>query len=148
MPALEVVRDWTPRSLPGGKYCSPACGGAKGFCTKADFDRATKDAGALAQRLGDGWKPRVWENLGWHWEVTKGAVSSDRFDAGGVIVMRRRHDKKYSAEFRSAEIIHGTSGTVTQFFASGDTAEEAIGFVRQDVRTFISRVEADLAASI
>jgi len=146
MPKLNVIdRDWTPRSLPGGKYCSPRCGGAKGWCTRADFDRATKDAATLATRLGDGWQPRVWENLGWHWEVAKGAVNDDRFDGGGMVVSKSRHDGKYSAEFRSA--LTGTN-TVTQFYVIADTPEEAIGLVRQDVRTFISRVEADLADSI
>lgn len=27
-------------------------------------------AAALAERLGPGWIPRVWENLGWHFAVT------------------------------------------------------------------------------
>lgn len=120
------------------------CGGAKGFCTRADFDRATKDAAALAARLGDGWTPCVWENLGWHWEVQKGAlVIADRFDAGGMIV--RGSLGKYTAEFRSVE--NGASA-IMQFFADASTPEEAIGQVRQDVRTYISRVEADLADSI
>lgn len=108
------------------------------------FDRATKDAAALAARLGDGWTPCVWENLGWHWEVQKGAlVTADRFDAGGMIV--RGSLGKYTAEFRSVE--NGASA-IMQFFADASTPEEAIGQVRQDVRTYISRVEADLADSI
>jgi hypothetical protein len=145
---VDVVDDesgWVPQRLPGGIYCSPRCGGG---CTKAKYDRATKDAAVLCARLGDGWHPRVWENLGWHWEVTKGTVSDDRFDGTGVIV---RHDSgKYNVEFRSANILSpdGRCETVTQFYASADTPEEAIGLVRQDVRTFVSRVQDDLADTI
>lgn len=142
---FEVLENWTPRALPGGIYCSPACGGAKGFCKRADFDRATMDAGALAAQLGDGWEPRVWENLGWHWEVAKGTVSKDRFDGSGIIVRRCDHIGKYSAEFKCQALM---CNHVTQFFAYGDAPEDAIGCVRQDVRTFISRIEADLADSI
>ena len=29
-------------------------------------------ASNLARRLGPGWKSRVWENLGWHWEAVNG----------------------------------------------------------------------------
>ena len=58
---------WTPK-LNGKIFCSPACG-AK--CTKKDFDEATENARVLASQLGYGWEPRVWENLGWHFEVTK-----------------------------------------------------------------------------
>lgn len=55
----------------GRIYCSPLCGGG---CTLAAFNRANKEAGALAKRLGPGWKPEVWENLGWHWGAIKGGA--------------------------------------------------------------------------
>lgn len=140
-PAFDEYDGWTPRALPGGFYCSPRCGCR---CTRAEHDKAQKDAATLAAQLGDGWTPRVWENTGWHWEVAKGPCAGDnRFDAGGVVVHRRR-DGEFSAEFRSA--LTGTN-TVTQFYADAATAEDAIGTVRQDVRTFISRIEADLASS-
>lgn len=57
---------WTPVRR-GAIYCSPACGGG---CTWAAFQEATGNADALAKRIGGGWKPRVWENLGWHYSVT------------------------------------------------------------------------------
>lgn len=28
-------------------------------------------ANKLAAEIGDGWKPRVWENMGWHWSAKK-----------------------------------------------------------------------------
>ena len=52
---------WKPR-LQGEIYCSPACGGG---CTKVAHDAAKKQASELAKQLGKGWKPHVWENLGW-----------------------------------------------------------------------------------
>lgn len=39
---------------------------------------AKSKAIAVAKRLGPGWSIRVWENLGWHWEVNAGAVSISR----------------------------------------------------------------------
>lgn len=52
--------------LNGKIYCSPWCGGK---CTKAAHDGAVKRAKALAKRCGPGFKPRVWENLGWHYSA-------------------------------------------------------------------------------
>jgi hypothetical protein len=64
----EIDR-WKP-VLRGGVYCSPACGGGVQFgCTKQNYDKSTSDAERLAQRMGTGWTPRVWENLGWHYCV-------------------------------------------------------------------------------
>lgn len=58
---------WKPRRRARGSvYCSPACGGN---CLRSDFDRATQDAARLAARLGPRWTTRVWENLGWYYEV-------------------------------------------------------------------------------
>lgn len=56
---------WTPvRS--GATYCSPACGAR---CTLSEFQAATRAAEKLAASLGPRWKPRVWENLGWHYSA-------------------------------------------------------------------------------
>jgi hypothetical protein len=65
---MSALRDkrWEP-ALVGEKYCSPACGGG---CTKEAHDRAQERAAALAWQLGEGWRPRVWENLGWHHSAT------------------------------------------------------------------------------
>jgi hypothetical protein len=32
--------------------------------------------------MGKGWKPRVWENLGWHWSVVKGVPIPPVWSAG------------------------------------------------------------------
>lgn len=125
MSALEVIRDWTPRSRSGGIYCSPACGGSRGFCKRADYDRVTKEAAKLAARLGEGWEPEVWENLGWHYRVSRGAFE----------VHRDKRDGSFDAWFQGEK----------QFSATAETPEDAIGFVTQDVRTFIRRIENQLS---
>ena len=56
----------------GQIYCSPACGAG---CTYDAYLKANSDAEALAsvcaKRIGGVWNPRVWENLGWRWEVVQ-----------------------------------------------------------------------------
>lgn len=50
-------------------YCSPGCGAG---CTRAAYNKAVDEAEALAKKMGKGWRPEVWENLGWHWAIVKG----------------------------------------------------------------------------
>lgn len=64
-------KNWTPVRN-GLIFCSPACGGN---CTITAYDQANREANALAARMGKGWKPRVWENLGWHYSVKKGVAA-------------------------------------------------------------------------
>lgn len=65
---------WTPVAghdpERGDTYCSPRCGGR---CRKRDYDYCVERAQTLANLLGEGWKPRVWENLGWHYEAYRGS---------------------------------------------------------------------------
>ena len=56
---------WKPKRR-GPLYCSPACGGG---CTWSAFEEANRKAKAMAAKLGAKWKPRVWENLGWHYAI-------------------------------------------------------------------------------
>ncbi len=63
---------WKPKLI-GKQYCAPACGRG---CTKSEYDRAVTLSNELVSRMkGKGWKPRVWENLGWHYEVYNGYIS-------------------------------------------------------------------------
>lgn len=56
---------WKPKAS-GKVYCAPACGRG---CTRAEYNAATRRVHALCKRLGRGWKPHVWENLGWHYSA-------------------------------------------------------------------------------
>ena len=54
---------WKPVSR-GAVYCSPGCGRG---CTYKEFIDANAAADELVELLGPGWKPRVWENMGWYY---------------------------------------------------------------------------------
>lgn len=73
---------WNPRAGVDGVWCAPACGRG---CTRNMYDDAVARADALAKRLGEGWVPHVWENLGWYYKAVSSCgrlkVHGDR--AGG-----------------------------------------------------------------
>lgn len=53
------------------RACAPWCGGG---CTLTEKRRAERGARSLVKRLGPDWKPRVWENLGWHYGALNGPL--------------------------------------------------------------------------
>lgn len=58
---------WEPvRDQEAGTYCAPACGSR---CKFTDYLAAAQAAETTCAALGKGWRPRVWENMGWHWSV-------------------------------------------------------------------------------
>lgn len=66
----EAVRplSWKPERR-GSIFCSPACGAG---CTYVAYELAGAQAHALISAFTGSdleWIPRVWENLGWHWEI-------------------------------------------------------------------------------
>jgi hypothetical protein len=69
MPNKKTL-SWRPRAK-GEVFCSPACGHG---CKRAAYVKAHARARAIARSLGKGWKPQVWENLGWHWGATRGSA--------------------------------------------------------------------------
>lgn len=127
--------DFVPRARGRGVFCSAACGFN---CTRNAYDRAVKEADRLAKRLGDGWTTRVWDNLGWHYEVSKGMMC----------VSPRLHYPQnntrdgtwkidgYAANFRGTK----------QFIGEAETPEDAIGYAIQDARTHVARLTQELAA--
>lgn len=65
----DIARDHflsLPAVRRGNRYCAPWCGRG---CTWQEHQAAVASAARLIGRLGPGWKPRVWENLGWHYEA-------------------------------------------------------------------------------
>tara|TARA_R110002074_G_scaffold280676_1_gene452049 strand:- start:1458 stop:1925 length:468 start_codon:yes stop_codon:yes gene_type:complete len=144
--SATFVDDDDVRDMPvlnGKIYCSPRCGCK---CTKAAFDRATKEANALAARMGDGWAPEVWENCGWHYTVAKGEMTIH------IMHGRKRHKdggfvaESYWASFKPASIEHGNHTQAISLTADADTPEDAVGFVTQDARSLIQRITEALAA--
>lgn len=135
MSAREVGGRWVP-VLRGKVYCSPACGGG---CTKAAHNRAWQDAAATVKKLGGGWMIRVWENLGWHFEVYRGCLK--------VHPQQRR---VYKAAGRSVVEPGGTiyfDTPVQQFVArySGDDPRHAIDEVIAKAEDHIGIIAAAIA---
>lgn len=120
-----MTSDWTPRRYKD-RYCSPACGLG---CTKAAYEHAVKSAAALADRLGDGWEPVVHENLGWFWSAAKGNAQVSPNERQGKV-------ESYWCSIMTA----------TQFCATAETPEDALGFAIQDARTAAQKIAADCAA--
>lgn len=86
-------------------YCSTACGAG---CTRADYKKA-RDAGLrLAVRLGKGWVPHVWENMGWNYKAIHKSLSMSVYDNG---------NKKYWADVRLGGL---------QFHSDGRTPRQAL----------------------
>lgn len=103
---------WVP--VRHGKiYCAPGCGAG---CTWAAYQRAEREARALARRLGKGWRPVVFENKGWSLHVVSPCkrigVSPNRNVTG---------PHSYSALFGDRDD-HGTAGL---WFGRGATPEAA-----------------------
>lgn len=68
---MSTNKDWVPVRR-GAVYCSPNCGGG---CTWKAYQDAVRKANKLVKMLkGEGWKPRVWENCGWHFMAHSGTV--------------------------------------------------------------------------
>ncbi len=89
---------WTP-VLKGEIYCSPACGRG---CTRKEWEDTKITASQLARRMGAGWKPRVHENLGWHYEVRspKGNIRV-MFSSGSYLAWIENVDMQCSERARS-----------------------------------------------
>lgn len=75
-------KEWTPVAEGGDVYCSPRCGFK---CKMRAHDRALKEGQELADRLGHGWVPRIWENTGWNYAVARGVVTIHPAREGSAI---------------------------------------------------------------
>ncbi|BAQ16965.1 hypothetical protein GL4_1509 [Methyloceanibacter caenitepidi] len=84
----------------------------------------------LAQRMGQGWEPDVWENLGWHYAVVNGPFKIT-FD---------ERSQRYEAEYT----LEANDGFVFQVFTDADLPEDAFGFAVQEIRTRLVRIEQSL----
>lgn len=115
---MKRESNWTPRALPNGVYCSPRCGAS---CKRKDYERAVAKSEKVAKALGPGWKPEVWENMGWFWRVTKGDFEVSQY----------RDESKYSATFQGH----------VQKIAEGPTPRKALEAVTHRVRELIAILE-------
>jgi hypothetical protein len=90
----------------GHLYCAAFCGRG---CTWAEHQDAQKKGKALAKRLGKGWTVRLWENLGWHYEVIS--------PCGRI------------------KVSNGYGGSYTAFLGGTQFARWKVGRAWQDTRT-------------
>lgn len=113
----------------GAIYCAPACGGR---CTWAQYQAAIQNARKLAKRMGKGWKTRVYENLGWHYNVIS---PCGRIKISGGI------GKFYTAYLgdKKEKICMGT------WAESGTTPEQAMASVIRVAKTQLDKINAALA---
>ena len=103
------------------KKCAKWCGSG---CTQAQYDAALANAKALAARLGKGWKPRVWEDMGWHYS----AVSRK-----GFIKVHPHTDWRSKRITSYAAFIGDISGG-GRYVADGRTPEKAIAAVLAEAK--------------
>ena len=118
--AKRVPLSWDPVRR-GATYCAPACGRG---CTHAEYMRANRSASALCASLGGGWKPHVWENLGWHPK----AVSPT-----GVMAIYKHGPRNYWATTEGDNLCG-------QFHADGRTQREAYTKVVNSMRLASARL--------
>jgi hypothetical protein len=69
----------------------------------------------------------VWENLGWFYKVVKGVFEVYPNSFGKVT--------EYTTYFQGTQ----------QFIAKAETPEDALGLLRQNIRTTLRRIEDELA---
>ena len=106
---------------PAKKKCAKWCGGG---CTQAQYDAAIVAAKVLSTSLGYGWKPRVWENLGWHYC----AVSRNGFvKVHPFFDWRVKKVTSYTAFI--GDIVGGG-----RYTGDGDTPEKAIAAAELEAR--------------
>jgi hypothetical protein len=130
--ALAIDR-WKARRY-GDKFCAPACGGG---CTYAAFRLATRRATDLCKALGPGWKPDVWENLGWHYAAYFGkAIDFGR----GLIEIHAHHD--YAGKEVSYSALLQTS---PQIGAEGRTPAAVVKALKKAMQKRVTELTGTLS---
>lgn len=109
----------------GKQYCAPACGGG---CTFEAYQKAKESAKRLASQLGPGWTYRVFENLGWHFNVLKGQIT----------VRRNRFSGSYTAFFNAR--MHQTIGESRSPKKAIQNAVDSMTSYVQSLTTDLERV--------
>ena len=113
-----------PRYAPvkdGKLYCSPACGNG---CTYAAYLKAKDAAAKLCKQLGQKWKPRVWENLGWYHEAVLGDY---------VMHVHRIISGAYMAQLRQTKFCATAKTPRAAIHKALDLAQSAVDDLLRDI---------------
>lgn len=123
---------WKPRRR-GAIYCAPACGRG---CTHNEYLAAVRDAKALAKELGEGWKVRVTENLGWHFSAYRdhiqvhpsvngwfALISDDWNGPGGNVEWTDAVDTRPTPKAAVKAAIKRALGVIHRYEQTGKTLE-------------------------
>lgn len=94
-------------------------------CTEAEYQAACSESKATADKMGRGWRPRVWENLGWHWDL--------RYAQSGLQLHPSTVDGRWTAFLNAPSRMPGG-----KWVEDGRTPAEAIGAVLATARTEIA----------
>ena len=106
----------------GPVYCAPACGAG---CTYAAFLKATRLAALMAAKLGTRWKPRVWENMGWHYSAVATFADGSRAE---IYPGSRPGERPWCS-------LHAGGERGRQFHANGRTPRAALMAVVAQLET-------------
>ena len=116
----------------GDRYCSPACGLG---CTWDAYLRATSAANDLCSMLGEGWKPVVWENLGWHYRAERGSVTVGYWAGNGG-----KAPPRFTCSY---------DGPGRQFHADSEVSpNEAVAEVRRQVEEEVEAMRRGLVSLV
>ncbi len=84
----------------------------------------------MLKGMGEGWKPRTWDNLGWHFQIIKGKLSIDKTSNNSF---RCWFDSGWSH-----------NGVIVQFRGSGPTPKKAYNQLKFIMENYISRIKKEL----
>lgn len=130
---------WRPRRR-GAVYCSSACGAG---CTYAAYRAARRNGAALAKALGPGWKPRIWENLGWHWSARLAVMDCEVHGSRGPWL------NSYWASLYFGKQFMGDGKTPRKAVAAAmDNARRHIEFTRRDFNKAIKIMGGDYGPAV
>jgi hypothetical protein len=120
-------KSWKPKRI-GATYCSPACGSG---CTWEEYQTANKQAAVMVKSCGPAFRPKVFENMGWH---ATAELSGTKNRSKGMTV-HRNGTKSCTAYFHDGN-----------FVGRGRTGEAAVKAVVKQAIRMSKAIHATLAA--